>query len=204
MYMPKHFEELRVDVLHALIRQYPFATLVTQAPEGLAADHIPFLVDPDPAPFGTLRAHVARNNPAWRILASNPEALVIFQGTHGYISPSYYPSKQEHGRVVPTWNYFAVHASGPVRVIEDAAWLRRLVGELTQRHEAGRDPTWQVTDAPEEFVQSMLAAIVGLEMPIARLAGKRKASQNRNEADRWGVIEGLRREGRDDEAALVE
>lgn len=204
MYLPKHFEEPRVELLHALIRSHPFGTLVTRGAEGLAADHIPFIVDPDPAPFGTLRAHVARGNPAWRALQQEPEALAIFQGPHGYISPSYYGSTREHGRVVPTWNYFAVHASGPVRVIEDAAWLRRLVGELTLRHEAGRDPAWQVTDAPEEFVQSMLAAIVGLEMPIARLTGKRKASQNRNEADRRGVLEGLRREGREDEAALLE
>jgi len=204
MYLPKHFEEPRVAILHALIREHPFATLVARGPDGYDANHIPFLVDPDPAPFGTLRAHVARNNPAWRLLGENPEALVIFQGPHAYISPSAYPGKQEHGRVVPTWNYFVVHAYGRVKVIEDPAWLLRLVTDLTAKNEAGREPPWKVTDAPEDFVREMLGAIVGFEMPVERLVGKRKASQNRSEADRWGVIEALRREGREDAAALVE
>jgi transcriptional regulator len=204
MYIPKHFEETRVEVLHALVRENPLGALVSHGPEGLVADHVPFLVDAAPGPFGTLRAHVARNNPAWRNLQSNPEALVIFRGPAGYISPSYYPTKRNDGRVVPTWNYVAVHASGRARVIEDRGWLLALVTELTTRHESGRAAPWKVTDAPEEYVQQMLGAIVGVEIPIAKLVGKVKASQNRVEADRWGVIEGLRSEGREDEAALVE
>jgi transcriptional regulator len=204
MYMPKHFEETRTEVLHAWMRKHSFAMLVRRGPDGLVADHMPFLVDSEPGPHGKLRAHCARNNPAWRELQANPEALVIFQGADGYISPSYYATKQKDGRVVPTWNYFIVHATGQARVIEDAQWLRGLVTELTQKHEAGRKDPWKVTDAPEEFVQQMLQAIVGLEIPITKLVGKKKASQNRVEADRWGVIEGLRAEGREDEAALVE
>ena len=204
MYLPKHFEETRTEVLHAWMRKHSFATLVRRGPDGLVADHLPFLVDAEPGPHGKLRAHCARNNPAWRELQSSPEALVIFQGAHGYISPSYYPTKRKDGRVVPTWNYFIVHATGQARVIEDAQWLRGLVTELTGKHESGRKDPWKVTDAPEEFVEQMLTAIVGLEIPITKLVGKKKASQNRVEADRWGVIEALRSEGREDEAALVE
>ncbi len=194
MYNPKHFVEPDVQALHALMREFPFATLVTRSESGLDANHVPFVVDPEPAPFGTLRAHVARANPVWKDLAQQPSALVIFQGADGYVSPSFYPGKRDDGRVVPTWNYFVAHAHGRVKVIEDAEWLHWFVSELTATHEAGREAPWKVTDAPSDYVDKMLTAIVGLEMPVERLVGKRKASQNRTERDRIGALEGLARD----------
>ena len=201
MYVPTHFEESRTDVLHALIRAHPLAALVTQTPDGLVANHIPFEIDPDPAPFGTLRGHMARANPQWRTLADAP-ALAIFQGPSAYVSPAWYATKRDTGRVVPTWNYAVVHAHGPLRVIHDPDWLLNFVTRLTTRHEAGRPDPWQVTDAPAEYIATQLAAIVGIEMPIARLEGKWKVSQNRPPADRAGVAEGLLREG--NAAAMAE
>jgi transcriptional regulator len=201
VYVPTHFEESRTDVLHALIRAHPLAALVTQTPDGLVANHIPFEIDPDPAPFGTLRGHMARANPQWRTLADAP-ALAIFQGPSAYVSPAWYATKRDTGRVVPTWNYAVVHAHGPLRVIHDPDWLLNFVTRLTTRHEAGRPDPWQVTDAPAEYIATQLAAIVGIEMPIARLEGKWKVSQNRPPADRAGVAEGLLREG--NAAAMAE
>jgi len=191
MYLPKHFEETRVETLHALIRAHPLGALVTLTPGGLDANHIPFEVDPDPAPFGTLRGHVARANPVWRECAGEVEALVLFQGPETYISPAWYPTKQETGRVVPTWNYAVVHAHGTPRFIEDRRWLRAFVERLTTRHETGRPHPWKVTDAPPDYIDRQLGAIVGLEIPIARLIGKWKVSQNRPPADRAGVVQGL-------------
>ena len=191
MYLPSHFAEARVDVLHDLIRAYPFGTLVVLASNGLDANHIPFEIDPEPAPFGTLRGHLARANPLWKDFTAQVDALAIFQGPHTYISPSWYPSKKEHGKVVPTWNYAVVHATGPIRVIDDQAWVRRFVEQLTLRHEAHRSNPWKVTDAPADFVDTMTSAIVGIDIPISRLAGKWKVSQNRPEKDRAGVVEGL-------------
>jgi len=191
MYLPQAFEEKRVDVLHACIRAHPLGALVTVGADGLNANHVPFVVDPEPLPFGTLRAHVARGNPAWRELTSSPDVLVIFQGAQAYVSPSWYPAKQEHGKVVPTWNYVAVHAYGAARVIHDAAWLRALVTALTSAHEAGRAEPWSVSDAPDEFVTQQLRAIVGIEIPIARLVGKWKASQNRTALEIERVTAGL-------------
>jgi len=205
MYLPKHFEETRVEVLHALVRRHPLGTLVAMTPHGLDASHIPFEIDPEPAPYGTLRCHVARANPLWQTLSSAPEALAIFQGDDAYISPSWYVAKQEHGKVVPTWNYAIVHAHGQARVVHEADWLRTLVTALTDRHEEGRAERWRVTDAPAEYVEKMLAAIVGIEIPITRLQGKWKMSQNRSAADRRGVVAGLEHEGSSTEtvAALV-
>ena len=194
MYLPKHFEETRVEVLHALIHAYPFGTLVTLTAGGLDANHIPFEVDPEPSPFGTLRGHVARANPVWRGISAGAEALVIFQGPDTYISPSWYETKVETGKVVPTWNYVVVHAHGVPRFIDDRAWLRAFVTRLTERHEAGRQTPWKVTDAPAEYIDAQLGAIIGLEIPIARLVGKWKVSQNRPPRDRAGVIDGLTRE----------
>ena len=194
MYLPKHFEETRVEVLHELIRAFPFGTLVTLTAGGLDANHIPFEVDSDPRPFGTLRGHVARANPVWRETAPSAEALVIFQGPDTYISPRWYPTKTETGKVVPTWNYVVVHAHGAPRFIDDRAWLRAFVTRLTERHEAGRQTPWKVTDAPAEYIDAQLGAIIGLEIPIARLVGKWKVSQNRPPRDRAGVIDGLTRE----------
>lgn len=194
MYLPKHFEETRVEVLHELIRAYPLGTLVTLTAGGLDANHIPFEVDPDPRPFGTLRGHVARANPVWREASPGADALVIFQGPDTYISPSWYPTKRETGKVVPTWNYVVVHAHGTPRFIDDRAWLRAFVEKLTDRHEAQRREPWKVTDAPADYIDKQVGAIIGLEVPVTRLAGKWKLSQNRPAHDRAGVVEGLRRD----------
>ncbi len=204
MYLPKHFEETRIEVLHELIRSHPLGTLVTLASQGLDANHIPFEIDPSPAPFGTLRGHVARANPLWREPPRGVDALAIFQGPQAYVSPSWYPSKRETGKVVPTWNYAVVHAHGPLRIIDDRAWLRALVERLTRRHEAGRREPWQVTDAPPDFIEAQLAAIVGIEMPIARLAGKWKTSQNRSPRDRAGAAEGLAQDAGESAAAMAD
>jgi transcriptional regulator len=201
MYLPKNFEETRVEVLHELIRAHPLGALVTTGANGLEANHVPFEIDPDPAPFGTLRAHVARANPVWREGAG--DALVIFQGPDIYVSPSWYPSKREGGKVVPTWNYAVVHAYGALRAIDDAAWLRAFVERLTDRHEAARPDRWHVTDAPADYVDKMLTAIVGIELPVTRLVGKWKVSQNRPAADRAGVIAGLEADGDDAARAMA-
>jgi transcriptional regulator len=172
--------------------------------EGLVANHIPFEADPDPAPFGKLRGHIARANPLWRDFTPEVEALVIFQGPDTYISPSWYPTKNVSGEVVPTWNYAVVHAHGPLRIIDDATWLREFVTKLTNRYEAGRSDPWQVTDAPPDFIEKQLGAIVGIEIPITRMFGKWKVSQNRLPQDRDGAIEGLSQEGGDSAAAMAD
>jgi transcriptional regulator len=195
VYLPSHFAETRVEVLHELIGAHPLGALVVATPGGLDANHIPFEVDPEPAPFGTLSGHIARANPLWREAPRDADALVIFQGPSTYVSPAWYPTKSETGRVVPTWNYAVVHAHGPLRFIDDRAWLRRFVERLTNRHEASRPEPWQVTDAPAEYIEAQLGAIIGLEIPVSRLVGKWKVSQNRSAADRAGVSDALSREG---------
>lgn len=195
MYQPAHHREDRLAVQHGLIRAFPLGTLVTNGASGLQANHVPFLIDPERSKLGTLRAHIARANPQWKELDPGQEALVIFQGPERYISPSWYETKRETGKVVPTWNYAAVHAYGPVRVIEDEAWLRRQIADLTVFFENGRAEPWAVTDAPESFVAAMARGIVGIEIEIARIEGKWKVSQNRPEGDRRGVVEGLRADG---------
>jgi transcriptional regulator len=204
MYLPKHFEETRVAVLHELIRTHPLGALVTLGADGLEANHLPFEVDPDPAPLGTLRGHVARANPVWRELSRGADALVIFQGPEAYVSPSWYPSKREGGKVVPTWNYAVVHASGPLRAVDDPAWLRAFVEKLTNRHEAGRATQWRVADAPADYIDKMVTAIVGIELPITRLLGKWKVSQNRPALDREGVVSGLQEQASDASRAMAE
>jgi transcriptional regulator len=204
VYNPPDFREDRLPVLHAFIREHGLATLITLGPDGLVADHIPMEVHADDGPLGTLRGHVSRANPVWHRAAPEMEALAIFQGPQTYVSPAWYPTKQETGKVVPTWNYAVVHAHGPLRAIEDRAWLRALVERLTTRHEAERADPWHVTDAPEDFVESMLEGIVGLEIPIARLEGKWKVSQNRPAADRTGVVTGLRAAGGSVRAAMAD
>jgi len=192
MYLPSHFKETRVEVLHRLIHDHPLGALVTFGADGLNANHVPFEVDPDPAPFGILRAHVARANPVWREFSKEVEPLVIFQGAQIYVTPSWYQTKKDTGKVVPTFNYIVVHAYGTMRVIEDSAWLREFVGGLTDRFEAPRAQPWAVTDAPEDFVTMQLRAIVGIEIQLTRLIGKWKTSQNRPAADQEGVVAGLR------------
>jgi transcriptional regulator len=195
MYRPPHFREDRLNVQHALVQAHPLGLLVSAGPDGLVADPIPFLIAPGSSELGTLQGHLARANPHWRQLAEAPECLVVFQGPQDYVTPSWYATKQETGKVVPTWNYATVHVWGRPRVIEDAAWLRRQIGALTASRESGRAAPWAVDDAPDAFVRAQIKGIVGLEIPIARIEGKWKMSQNRNEADRRGVVAGLRREG---------
>jgi transcriptional regulator len=195
MYQPTHFREDRLEVQHALISAHPLGLLVTSGPAGLVANPIPFLIDPDASSNGTLRAHLARANPHLRDLVQVDECLVVFQGAEDYITPSWYASKREHGRVVPTWNYATVHCWGRPRVIEDQAWLRRQLDDLTALKEGRRPAPWAVEDAPPEFVTAQIRGIVGIEIPISRIEGKWKVSQNRSEADRAGVVEGLSREG---------
>ena len=203
MYVPRHFAETRVDVLHDLIRRHPLGTLVVAGPEGMEASHVPFEIDSDPAPFGTLRCHVARANPIWQQISPDRSVLIVFQGEHAYVSPSWYVAKQENGKVVPTWNYAAVHAYGVAKPVQDAAWLRRMVEDLTNRHEHGRTEPWQVSDAPADYVEKLLGAIVGVEIPVTRMLGKWKFSQNRSTADREGVIAGLERDGTEAQAGVA-
>jgi transcriptional regulator len=203
MYLPSHFEETRVEVLHQLIREHSLAVLVTLGSEGLNANHIPFEIKPTPAPFGTLRGHVARSNPVWGDFSKDVQALLVFQGPQAYISPSWYPTKRETGKVVPTYNYIVVHAYGPLRVVEDRAWLRELVERLTNRHEAAGPEPWKITDAPRDYIEKMLGAIVGIEIPVTKLLGKWKASQNRPPADREGVVRGLSEIGDAGAAAMA-
>ena len=190
MYRPPHFREDRIEVLHALMRAHPLATIVTMGPEGLVANHIPFLIK-DGGEFGVLHAHLSRANAQLALLRAGAEALVIFQGPQAYISPSWYATKAETHKVVPTWNYVAVHCWGTSRVIDDAAWLRDQIGRLTRSQEQGRTEPWAVEDAPADFIAAQTRGIAGLEIPIDRIEGKWKASQNRSDADRAGVAAGL-------------
>jgi transcriptional regulator len=192
MYQPPHFREDRLAVQHALIREHSLGLLITAGPSGLQANYVPFVIDADACEHGTLRGHVARANPQWQELAAVGECLVVFQGAQTYISPSLYPTKHEHGKVVPTWNYITVHAWGRPRVMDDAIWLRRQVEDLTAHNEGSRPAPWAVSDAPEPFVAAQLKAIVGIEIPIARIEGKWKVSQNRPAVDQAGVVAGLR------------
>jgi transcriptional regulator len=191
MYTPRAFT---FNDLHELQQQMlgtRLALLVTHGVQGLQASHLPLLLNTDEGPNGTLYGHFAKANPQWKELQDGAEALVIFAGADAYVSPGFYPSKAEDGKVVPTWNYVAVHAYGSAEVFTDADRLRSLVSALTDRHEAGRAQPWKVADAPADYIDSMLKAIVGFALPIQRLEGKRKLSQNRNAADIAGVREGL-------------
>jgi len=202
MYIPSHFAENRVDVLQSVIRAHPLGTLVIAGSGGLAAVHVPFVLEPDGPEFGTLRCHVARANPIWRECAEGREALVIFRGVDAYVTPSWYATKRATGKVVPTYNYVAVHAKGVARAVEDPAWLHGLVSRLTGRFESPRDKPWHVADAPADYVTTLLKAIVGIEIPIVSLVGSFKMSQNRSADDRAGVSEGLRQRGEDADIAV--
>ncbi len=203
MYVPPLFKEDRVDVLHAAIRRSGLVTLVTLTADGLIASHVPMLLDTEPAPYGMLLGHVARPNPQARGAVPGVQALAIFQGPDAYITPSWYATKRENGKVVPTWNYVAIHAYGPVEFFDDKERLRAIVTRLTERHESTRAEPWAVTDAPAEFTDVMLKGIVGFSLPIVRLEGKWKMSQNRPAQDRAGVVDGLEEQGRGDVAALI-
>ncbi|WJF91778.1 FMN-binding negative transcriptional regulator [Paraburkholderia bonniea] len=203
MYLPAHFEENRPEVLHRLMTEHPFATLVTHSPSGLDANHLPFHFDPAGAPLGSLHAHVARANPVWQEVAAQPETLVIFQGPAAYISPNWYPDKHETHRQVPTYNYMVVHAHGRIVVREDEKFLRGLVGRLTRTMEATEAQPWKMSDAPADFMTQMLAAIVGLEIKITRLTGKWKLGQNKAARDRLGAAAALQAHGVEQQTQLA-
>jgi transcriptional regulator len=202
MYTPTHFKEERPELLHQLVRDHPLGLLITQGAQGLDANPLPFLLDAEPGTPGVLRAHVARANPVWREARGDAETLVVFQGPQAYISPNWYPSKAENGKAVPTWNYITVQARGRLVIRDDAEWLRAFVTRLTQRHEAAQARPWAVGDAPADYIEAMLRAIVGIEIVLTSLSGKWKMSQNHPEANRQGVSHGLQQQG-DDEARAV-
>lgn len=203
MYDVAAFRENRTEVLHALMRAHPLATLVT-AGEGMPeANHLPLLLDAEPRPLGTLRGHVARANPLWRQAGGGLDALAVFHGPQAYVTPSWYATKRETGAVVPTWNYAVVHARCRLMVHDDREWLRDLVARLTDGHERDRPQPWSVTDAPADYIERMLGAIVGIELRITGLQGKWKASQNRSGADRAGVAAGLDAGGGDAARAMA-
>jgi transcriptional regulator len=204
MYTPKAFEVTDLALLHVAMRQSELATLVTMTTQGLVATHLPLLLDETKGEYGTLTGHVSRANLQWRETDPDPEALIIFLGPDTYVSPNWYPAKQETGRVVPTWNYAAIHAYGRLTFYEDPEWLRAMVTNLTKRHEASFPAPWQVTDAPAVYIDSQLKAIVGFEFRILRLEGKQKFNQNRSVEDRLGVIEGLRELGDERKTAVAE
>ena len=204
LYIPNHFQEERSEVLHEFIRTHPFATLVTQGAEGMIASHIPLILDAGMGPMGTLSGHLARANPQWNGFAPGTEALVIFNGPHHYISPSWYPSKAEHGKVVPTWNYVAVHAYGPIAIVEDSDRLLGHLRKLTDSQEVGNPDRWHVDDAPPEYIDGMMRGIVGIQIGICRLEGKWKVSQNRSAADRKATAARLRNFGDENAVAMAE
>lgn len=191
MYLPKHFEETRTAVMHDLVRANPLGMWIVLGESELVANPIPFLVDRSRGEFGTLIGHVARANPIWQLPKSPIPSIVSFHGPNAYISPTWYPSKKEHGKVVPTWNYITVVAQGHPTFIHDKQWLLELVTRLTNEHENKIEAPWHVTDAPADYIDGLLSAIVGVEIPITRLEGKWKMSQNRSEEDREGVAKGL-------------
>lgn len=203
MYLPNHFAESRPEVLHALMREHPFATLVTQGADGLTADHLPLHLAPEIGVFGALQGHVARANPLWKTCADT-DVLAIFHGPQAYVTPSWYETKREHGKAVPTWNYVVVHVRGRLRVIDDAAWLSQQLEALVAEHEAGFAEPWRIDDAPADYIDKMLAAVVGIEIVISDLGGKWKTSQNQPPANRAGVVAGLRQQGTDDALAMAE
>lgn len=195
MYLPPHFREDQLSAQHTLIQTYPLGTLISAGPGGLMANLVPFVLSSDASERGTLRCHLARANSQWQELAASPNCLVVFQGPQAYVTPTWYAAKQESGKVVPTWNYATVHVSGCARVIDDPSWLRCQIEELTRRSEAGRPTPWAVADAPSDFVDAQIRGIIGVEIPIGRIEGKWKMSQNRSKADRRGVFLGLQEEG---------
>ncbi len=190
MYIPRAYQEDRLSVLHKFMEEQPFASLITMGSSGLFASHIPMMLEQNGA-NGRLKCHISRANPQWRDHTPSVEALAIFSGPHHYITPSWYPEKEETGKVVPTWNYVVVHAYGHLKVMEDGEWLMAHLAKLTNIHEAGSPVPWKVGDAPADYIASLAKGIVGLEMDIERIEGKWKLSQNRSERDRSGVAKGL-------------
>ena len=198
MYLPKHFEQQDLDSLTALVRDYPLGALVTQHGGALEANHIPFLLEGPLAVGGKLIGHVAKGNPVWKSLSATEESLVIFQGPEAYITPNWYPSKQVHHQVVPTYNYAVIHIYGRLSLTHDEEAKRGIVTELTRSMEKSRNNNWQVSDAPADYIEKMLGAIVGIELSISRVQAKWKVSQNRDQIDREGVAQGLSNAGSSD------
>jgi transcriptional regulator len=203
MYRPDHFRVEDVPQMHALMRARPFAALVSAGASGLHASHLPTVLK-DGGACGVIECHLARANPHCKELGEVSEALMIFHGAEGYITPNWYPSKAQSGKVVPTWNYAVVHAYGRPEVMNDADWLRRHVGELTAQQERSESKPWAVSDAPETYVSAMLRGIVGFRFAITRLEGKWKMSQNREMQDREGVVKGLRRRSQGDDLEIAD
>lgn len=200
MYIPQQFDEPRTEIMHELIRAKPLATLVVLTANGLDANHIPLHLSLD-SPLGILRGHVARSNPIWKEYQENVDVLAIFHGPDTYISPSWYATKSEHGKVVPTWNYAVAHAYGRLRVIHDAAWIRKQLDFLTLENEASFKVPWKISDAPSDFTDNLIKAIVGVEITITKLMGKWKVSQNQPSQNQLSVVYGL--SNRDDQDALA-
>jgi len=203
MYVPNHFRESDTEKLHQYIRDYGLGFLVVADSGGIEANHVPFHLITNSS-LGRLQCHVARNNPVWQRLVEGAPVLVVFQGPDAYVSPGWYPTKAETGRVVPTWNYLAVHAEGTARVIEDADWLKQHLHQLTAQHESAMEEPWSVDDAPSEFTEGLVKAIVGIEIEIKTLTGKLKASQNLPERNRAGVRSGLVNTGKPNSRAMSE
>ncbi|MBZ0216885.1 MAG: FMN-binding negative transcriptional regulator [Fimbriimonadaceae bacterium] len=202
MYQPSLFREERIEVMHELMQAHPFATLVSSVSGELTADHLPLVVHPELSEKGIIRGHVAKGNPLWLNRSNLTGVLAVFQGPQAYVTPSWYPSKKQHGKVVPTWNYAVVHAHGELEFLEDDDWLMEHLTHLTKQHESHRPVPWKVTDAPKDFMARQLRGIVGIELTIGKLEGKWKVSQNRDEQDRIGVQRGLLAESRNGATAV--
>ena len=205
MYTPAHFKVEDVGAAHALMRAHPFAILVTQGADGIVATHLPTVLKVEGAgPLGRIECHVARPNQQWRTFAADAEALLIFQGPEAYIRPGWYPTKAEHAKVVPTWNYAAVHAYGKLEAVQDKEWLLNHVSELSNQQEAPYALPWGTADAPANFIDALARGIVGFTLTIARLEAKMKMSQNREDRDRVGVVQGLAERAQGDDANIAE
>ena len=198
MYIPPHFALTEPEALHRIIREHPLGTLVTHGDAGLDADHVPFEFDPAAGPLGTLTAHVARANTLWQRCPTGTPVMVVFRGHEGYISPSWYPSKHEAHRQVPTWNYEVVHAHGTLTIRDDERFVRGLVARLTRRHEAAEGRPWKMSDAPADYIEAMLRNIVGVEIALSSLVGKSKLSQNKEARDRLGAADALAERGQEE------
>ncbi|MBM0106671.1 FMN-binding negative transcriptional regulator [Steroidobacter sp. S1-65] len=203
MYQPPLFAESRPEELFRLMREYPLGMLVTHTTSGLEANHLPFLVDEARGAFGTLLAHVARANPIWQQVSDGDEVLAVFRGASGYISPNWYPSKQETHRHVPTWNYEVVHAHGRIHVRDDEKFVRGVVARLTRNHESSEPRPWKMSDAPEDYLAELLGDIVGIEVELTRVQGKRKLSQNREPRDFEATVRALEERGHTDLASAM-
>jgi len=191
MYVPRQFREVRRDILACAMRRIQFATLVTPVTDGLQVSHVPMVLKEAEDDGWTLETHVARPNPHWQLAGASVASVAVFQGPQAYVSPSWYATKREHGKVVPTWNYIAVHAHGTLEAVEDQAWLLGHLNDLTNANEAGREQSWKVADAPADFVNGLTRAIVGLRLPVERVEAAWKMIQHRSEGDRLGTIGGL-------------